>query len=144
MNRREMVQQEMEEYRRRFGSSWRDNYFDNWIGKVTSKFPKGRCFLASPYSRPDEKNPGMSPSDYEYPPEERKSDLYMSQTMREFYATIDKVLEEERIDVKKLERKLVDENGSIIWGNLDEVFDMALPAFVKLREMGYTLRDLGE
>ncbi len=141
MNRKEIVIGEIEEYKRKIGDSWRDHYFNNWYGHLTSKAPKGRCFLTSRYSRPDEKNGKMVGFDY-LPPEDRPGDFKANQTMREFYATIDKVLEDEQIDVQELEKRLFDEDGRVIWENMNDVLDTALPAFIKLREMGYTRRDL--
>ena len=91
MNRREMVQQEIEEYKKRFGDNWKANYFNNWYLYFSGYYRK---LLESHYSRPDEKR-GKFPIRLDLSTEEQNGDLKCNQTMREFYKTIGDVLQEE-------------------------------------------------
>ena len=80
------------------------------------------------------------------------SPLYLQQTPKQFFETIDKVLAEKGIpleEVKMLQHEVFvikSKDGLIAEPRTDkeviELFNRVLPAYIKLREMGYTYRDL--
>lgn len=68
------------------------------------------------------------------------SELFLNQKMRDFFDTVDKVLVEEGIsidEVKKLQKL-----GRKDFSKIKELYELVFPAYVRLRDMGYTHADL--
>lgn len=62
------------------------------------------------------------------------SDLIKTQTYGEFYQTIDSVLEEEGISIEEVKRLNTKPSR--------ELFELTSPAYVRLREIGYSEYDI--
>ncbi len=75
-------------------------------------------------------------------PEEEKqrgaSELYLNQKRRDFFTTIDQVLVESGIAIDEVQR-LQKEGGK---DKIKELHELVFPAYIRLREMGYSHRDL--
>ena len=69
------------------------------------------------------------------------SDLKLNQTPRQFFETIDKVLQELDIPVDEIKR--LQHLGYAEGKNIEYMlYQLTFPAYVKLREIGYTKQDL--
>ena len=64
------------------------------------------------------------------------SELYLNQSPAEFYATVDSLIEDCGLDVNKIQQMQENHTPQI------SLNDYAFPVYVKLRDMGYTHRDL--
>ena len=69
------------------------------------------------------------------------SDLRKSQTPREFFKTIDDVITDSGIDINEIKRlqnlNKIDNQGS----HYKKLYDLVLPVYIKLREIGYERTD---
>ena len=72
------------------------------------------------------------------PPEYDYSDLYLDQTPREFFATVDETLVRLGCDPEVI----ADLYG--VTSEQNSLYEMIMPAFLDLIEQGYTVRDLAQ
>ncbi len=83
----------------------------------------------------------VSPNDVFQEQLKYHSDLKLNQTPRQFFETIDKVLEELNIPVNEVKR-LLEIRFKEGKNTMPELYKLTLSAYLKLREMGYTRQDL--
>lgn len=70
-------------------------------------------------------------------PDKGHSKVFLRQTPREFYETVDRALKETNADVAEIKRQIASRNADYI-----KVNQMLLPAYIRLRELGYNHLEL--
>ena len=115
----EIVEKEIAEMKQRYSEHWWPNYFSNFEHRLPGGF--WRMVFEKSYDNLIGDDPGFM----EY------SSLLRSQTPRLFFDTIDRLLEEEGIS-KETVMNLKFHNR-----DLKRLYELTLPVFIKLREMGY-------
>ncbi len=127
------VQQELEQLERfkaacaQQKQSWA-SFLNNFVNRLpySERIGSPRCYFENDYPDVLDKKVG----DFEQADPSLYSDRYRLETQREFYATIDQALKAEGI--YDLVKSLVKPGF-----NIEEVYEAALPAYLRLRAMGY-------
>lgn len=103
-----------------------------------NEFEGGRYFLSRvPQEERDVPSGRRLIFGYPATDEQNNSLLYRSQSPKQFCETVDRVIEECRIDVGEIQRLQLWHEGSI-----ENLYFLTLPVYYRLREMGYSWDDL--
>lgn len=136
----QIVEREIEECRQRFGVEKALNlYLSNFHSNLPTDNPEDRSYLRNVVAFLGV----LDKTRLEYDAEDSRegSELWKRQTFREFFKTIDNVLDELKIPISDIIRlqalvsRLAVDSGGI--PAITKLNELILPAYVRLRGMGY-------
>ncbi|GEM_PF-3485171 len=136
----ETVHNEIEQSKNMHGESWRGVYFNNFYLRFTKT---ERDFLKKSLSNVW----NISRREWLNDNPQNESELYVNQSLQQYYETVDCVVEEAGIssdELQKLIQEIVKSPSDFTqFSRIYKQFcDLILPVYVRLRELGYSQQDL--